>query len=357
MGNTVAVVVGLSTYANLPDAVELDFARSDAATVHQALTDTAKYSHTFLVTDGEATKEGLQTLIREEVAQLTGPDDTFLFYFVGHGLGADLGLPTLLTHDSTLENGQEDGSELSAFARDIQTWTRAGRTIIVTDVIHRNQLDGIYFFGPAANQWPSMSPNTLILSSSQAESPGKDGAFGTVFADGVAGAADANQDRFVTATELTAYLQRRMSPVGQIPVASGDFEANLVISSEVENRAATDSDATDAPIPEPEPVYPDTEIWSAKFVREGEAQSVQCRDMDLRACSPSCYVRRFKAGPCDLSAVIDGTRTSRRVIVLLARANTPVGERLATWCAPRRGRQRLPKHPSPLPWNSSGTTR
>ena len=349
MGNTVAVVVGLSTYANLPDAVELDFALSDAATVHQALTDTAKYSHTFLVTDGEATKEGLQTLIREEVAQLTGPDDTFLFYFVGHGLGADLGLPTLLTHDSTLENGQEDGLELSAFARDIQTWTRAGRTIIVTDVIHRNQLDGIYFFGPAANQWPSMSPNTLILSSSQAESPGKDGAFGTVFADGVAGAADANQDRFVTAT------RRRESPVGQIPVASGDFEANLVISSEVENRAATGSDATDAPIPEPEPVYPDTEIWSAKFVfREGEAQSVQCRDMDLRACSPSCYVRRFKAGPCDLSAVIDGTRMSGRVIVLWPGKYT-CGRKAGDGVHPAADGSTC-RHPS-LPWNSSGTTR
>lgn len=316
-GNRVAVVVGLSTYTNLPDAVELDFARSDAATVHKSLTEDANFTHTFLMTDGEATQERIRTLIREEVAQITGPNDTFLFYFVGHGLGADLGLPTLLTYDSTMENGQEDGLELASFARDLQTWTRAGTTIIVTDVIHRNQLDGIYFYGPAANQWPTMPQNTVVFSASQAESPGKDGAFGTVFADGVSGSADINRDTLVTANELLGYLQHRMSPVGQIPVASGDFPGNLVISSGVQARLATVSSETDAPIPDPEPVYPDTEIWSAKFVfHEGESQSVQCRNMDVKACSPSCYVRKFKAGPCDLSAVLDGTRMEGRVIVL-----------------------------------------
>jgi len=302
---------------NLPDAVELDFARSDAATVHKALTEDAKFSHTYLVTDGEATQKRLQTLIREEVAQITGPDDVFLFYFVGHGLGADLGLPTLLSHDSTMENGQEDGLELGAFARDLQTWTRAGTTIIVTDVIHRNQLDGIYFFGPSANQWPTMPQNTVVFSASQAESPGTDGAFGTVFADGVSGAADVNRDTIVTANELLGYLQHRMSPVGQIPVASGQYSDNLVITSGVQAKVATESSETNAPIPDPEPVYPDTEIWSAKFVfHEGESQSVQCRGMDVKACSPSCYVRKFKAGPCDLSAVLDGTRMDGRVIVL-----------------------------------------
>jgi hypothetical protein len=316
-GNSVAVVIGLSAYTNLPDAVELDFARSDAATVHKALTEEARYSHTFLITDGEATRERIRTLIREEVAQITGPDDLFLFYFVGHGLGADLDLPTLLTHDSTMENGQEDGLELVSFARDLQTWTRAGTTIIVTDVIHRNQLDGIYFFGPAANQWPAMPKNTVIFSASQAESPGTDGAFGTVFADGISGAADVNRDSFVTANELLGYLQHRMSPVGQIPVASGEYPNNLVVSSGVQARVATESSETDAPIPDPEPVYPDTEIWSAKFVfHEGESQAVHCRGMDVKACSPSCYVRKFKAGPCDLSAVLDGTRMEGRVIVL-----------------------------------------
>jgi hypothetical protein len=216
-----------------------------------------------------------------------------------------------------MENGQKDGLELGAFASDLQTWTRAGSTVIVTDVIHRNQLDGIYFFGPAANEWPTMPPNTLLLSASQPESPGKDGAFGTVFADGISGAADVNRDRFVTANELIGYLQHRMSPVGQIPVASGQYPNNFVVSSNVESKVATASSETEAPIPDPEPVYPDTEIWSAKFVfQEGESQSVQCRDMDVNACSPSCYVRKFKAGPCELSAVMDGARMEGRVIVL-----------------------------------------
>ena len=312
----VAVVVGLSTYQNLPKEVHLDYARSDAATVAQALRDHAGFSTVFLLRDSEATRENIRETLRTKAAQLVGPNDVFVFYFVGHGVGADLDVPTLLAYDSTLQHGQEDGLELQEFARDLQTWTRAGTTLIVSDAIHRNQLDGIYFYGPAADEWPAMPSGTVLLSSSQANSPAKDGAFGQVFADAISGSADSNQDHMVTASELFTFVVGRMTTSGQTPIASGHFEPELVLAQNVTGTGA--AYVTEQNQKPPEPVWPDVEIPAAKFVwTEGAAQSVQCREEPVVACAPSCYVRTFKAGPCDISAVIDGVEMTGRAVVLM----------------------------------------
>lgn len=325
--NYVAVVIGLSSYASLPDEVELDFGRSDAAMVAKTLREDARFDEVFLLGDGEAKKEQVEELLRTQVAQLVGPNDVFILYFAGHGIGADLDLPVLLAHDSTLENGQEDGLELQRFARDLQTWTRAGTALIVTDAIHRNQLDGIYFYGPAADQWPRMPQGTMIISSSQKETPATDGAFGKVFAQGLGGQADSNRDQLVTASELFTYLVNSLSPSGQIPVASGDFESTMVLAQDVTSPEPKEPEKTDTdepdepdeppPPPEPKVIYPDYPVAKAKFVfSDGAAQTVQCREQPVMACAPSCYVRNFKAGPCGLTAVFEGVPMQGEAVVL-----------------------------------------
>ena len=229
-GQRVAVVVGLSSYASLPDAVELDFARSDAAKVSQALYDQAHFDHVFLLADGEADRESIRQTLRTEVAQLIGPNDTFLLYFAGHGIGADLGLPTFLAFDSTLENGQEDGLVLDSFARDLGVWTGAGNSVIITDAIHRNQLDGIYFYGPAATDWPATRPRTAIISASESQEPAIDGAFGDVFTRAISGAADLNDDSTVTVSEMFTFVHEQLGPRGQLPVIAGDYDPNIVLA-------------------------------------------------------------------------------------------------------------------------------
>ena len=104
-GQYVGLVIGISSYQNLPEAVELDFARSDASMVYEALRNDAGFKEVFTLTDRQATKAGIEKLMREDIAQLVGPNDFFLLYFVGHGIGADFELPTLLAHDSTIEEG------------------------------------------------------------------------------------------------------------------------------------------------------------------------------------------------------------------------------------------------------------
>ncbi len=308
----VAMVVGLSSYQNLPDEVELNFGRSDAALVAAALREEAGFGNVYLLTDREASREGIRETLRTRIAQVVGPDDVLVIYFVGHGIGADLGIPTLLAYDSTLENGQEDGLVLEPLARDIQTWNKSGTTLIVTDAIHRNQLDGIYFYGPAATQWPQMPSGTMVLSSSQAEQPGTDGAFGRVFAAAIAGAADINDDTYVTASELQSYLIAALTPSGQVPVASGDYSGHAIFAAGVDRTKVRAGAALAT-----EGVYPDVTIDKAKFVfREGAAQGVRCVDRPLVSCDPSCYVWDLKAGPCEVTAVIDGVPMKGRVILL-----------------------------------------
>ncbi len=132
--------------------------------------------------------------------------------------------------------------------------------------------------------------------------------FGKVFANAMAGAADADRDERLTASELFAWLVNHISPHGQIPVASGPFDGETVLAEGMTGGVAVAA----------EPVYPDHEIWSAKFVfEEGGAHTVDCRDATVRSCEPSCYVRDFTAGPCNLTAVADGERVEGKVIALV----------------------------------------
>jgi hypothetical protein len=310
----VAVVIGLNSYEHLPDDAELDFARSDAATVAGALKEHGGFDVSFLLTDRDANRESIRETLRTKVAQLVGPKDTLLVYFVGHGLGADLGIPTLLAHDSTLENGQEDGFEVGAFARDISTWTRAGRTILVTDAIHKNQLDGIPFYGPSADQWPGLGPNTLVVSSSSAGEPARDGSFGPPFADALSGAADADADTVITAKELMDYLNTRMTGSGQTPSFAGNYEPDMAIARGVKPGTTAEGDlpAADAA------VYGEHEVYAAKFVfRDGAAATVTCRDGGTKACDNTCYVRNFRAGPCQLTALVDDKEIRGVTLALL----------------------------------------
>ena len=43
---------------------------------------------------------------------------------------------------------------------------------------------------------------------------------------------------------------------------------------------------------------------------------IQCREQESGTCSDSCYLWSFKAGPCQLKALYDGTEFQGEVVVL-----------------------------------------
>lgn len=309
----VAVVVGMSVYQNLPDEVELDFGRSDAASVASAFSEGGAFDYVFLLADSNATKASVVETMREKASQFTGPNDVLVFYFVGHGIGADFGLPTLLVFDSTIENGHQDGLPVDSFATDINTWTRAGRTLIVTDAIHKNQLDGIYFYGASAEQWTNLGPNTMVISSSQTQQPAEDGKFGIAFADAISGAADVDADKKVTFAELRSYLTERFATASHQPAFAGSGSEELVFAQGV-----TPGRTLNGGTPSQSMVYGDHDIYAAKFVfRDGSSPTVTCRDEPTVPCDNICYVRNFKTGPCKLSAFVDGKQVEGTTLAVV----------------------------------------
>lgn len=307
----VAVVIGVSAYANLPDEVELDFARSDAATVADALKALANFNYVFLLTDREATSERIIETLRVKAAQFTGPNDALVLYFVGHGLGAEISAPHLLAHDATLGDDPVGRFEIAQLATDIATWTRSGTTLIVTDAIHRNQLDSIPFHGPAATDWPGVAPGTLVISSSSSAQAAKDGAFGVAFADAMAGASDADSDGRITGAELVAYLDKRFIGSEQTPQHAGTTDRVLAVG--VTPGLTAVGANQDVPV-----VHKDYEVYSAKFVfRDGAGQTVSCDKAPVKACDPSCYVRNFQAGTCTITAVVDGETFRGKTLALV----------------------------------------
>ena len=202
------------------------------------------------------------------------------------------------------------GIELSQFAQDLQTWLQADAMVIVTDAIHRQRHEGVAFYGPAADQWPDMPPGTMLISSSQAQETAEDGLFGALFADAMAGRADKNRDRMVTTGELKEYLTKALEDTGQTPVFAGSYGVNQVLAVDVKETYGQTSGGENV-------VYPDYVVEKAKFVwQEGGSHTIKCREGELVTCDPLCYVREFKAGPCELSAVFDGTPLTGLAIVV-----------------------------------------
>lgn len=307
-GRQVALVVGVGSYGKLPADIRLSSPANEATAVAAALR-AAGFQDVVLLRDGEAGKGTIEAMIRDRLAPTLTAGDILVVYFAGHGVGADLGVPTLLAYDSTIENGEKDGLELNTFAADLRAWSHAGTNLIVTDAIHSQQTSGVSLYGPAATQWPPMPPGFVVVSSSPAGVPAKDGGFGSAFIDAVQ-KGDRSRDGVVSAAELLVSLGDSLAASGQTPVINPGYNPNIVV---FRGNAPVVASVPDAP---PPPQYPDKDVPAAKFVwMEGESQIVSCRNVEPVECLGSCYVRSFKAGPCGLQMLAGGETVKGEVVV------------------------------------------
>jgi hypothetical protein len=322
-GRQVALVVGIDSYAKLLPDTRLIHAADDATAVAGALR-AAGFQDVVLLVNGQATKSSIEAMIRDRFAPTLTSGDIFVVYFAGHGVGADLGLPTLLGFDSTIENGEKDGLELTTFAADLRAWSHAGATLIVTDAVHSQQASGVSLFGPAATQWPPMPPGFVVVSSSAAATPAKDGVFGQALISSLQ-TGDRSRDGVITAQELRVALTDALAPSGQVPAMNEGFNANLVVyRNNIPGAAPTAPGpevlAPTAPLGVMQvavtPVIPDKDVPAAKFVwLEGASPIVSCPKVEPVECLGSCYVRNFKAGVCGLQMFADGETVKGEVTV------------------------------------------
>jgi hypothetical protein len=222
----IALMVGVSDYGGraniLPntdeDARQLFGSLRAAGLLHPA---------SIVLTNEEATTKAVADAFRQVAAQ-AGPNDVFLFFFSGHGDQIDVARSaqeldgrseTIELHDAAMTD-----AELAPLFRGV----RSRMALAVIDACYaggfRNLVD---------------RPNVMGLFSSEEDLTSlvadrfKAGGFLAYFLRaGLAGEADADGDRIVTAGELSTYVRRRFRREGDIPATTrednGNFQ-NLVI--------------------------------------------------------------------------------------------------------------------------------
>jgi hypothetical protein len=296
-----AVVVGIESYAHLEPSLRVQGAREDAMRVAEALETRGGYEHVRLLTDATATRGAIESLLGDGLD--LGPDDLFLLYFVGHGIGGDFGEPRLLTYDSDPDALEESSWPLEELAASLRDGIAAGSLVVLTDLSHPGSLEGLALMGPSPDQWPTLGRPSMVVSASSPREPSRPGALAEAVAGGVAGRADSSSDGVVTSGELFRHLMRT------IPSATGDTQHPTVSASHDPTFTVSAHGGAQADSRE--------RIDKVKFVfRVGDSPTVHCEHAPVVACDPSCYLWDLEPGPCTASAVLGDRRESTSFQVL-----------------------------------------
>jgi uncharacterized caspase-like protein len=314
----IALVIGLSSYSKLAPELQLDSARTDAARVAAALEQAAGFDQVRLLTDASATMENVQSVLKEQVSKEVAWRDTFMVYFVGHGVGGDFGEPRLLFYDTDPDALDSTSLTVPALAEMLQKFVPASRYIVITDAAHEGTLNGLALLGPTGNDWPVLGQRSFVLSSAAPRQTVKPGVFAKSFIEAMSGAADSNQDGVVTGSELNGYLVVAVpnATAGtQLPTVQGKYDPTLELASQKKSTAGAAS-----PVAVP---VSDVRVEKAKFIFQGGgAARVQCIQANPVVCDPSCYVWDVPAGPCKVSMTVDGRELTGEASVLYKGAYT-----------------------------------
>lgn len=219
-GRVFVLVVGVEDYSD-PKITDLHYAEDDAQAVYEFFAKDPKSPTTAarvkLLRGAAATQRGIRRAIRDHlIRQATGPQDTAIFYFAGHGFADAYGV-YLGTVDTKLVE-----LELSALAwSDLQRdWSRisAGRRVFIADACHSGGLEGLRGPGGIGKRVLALKPKTGSVSVTLAATAANQlsaedkksghGVFTASLLKGLRGGADGNQDGAVSLGELAQHLSR-----------------------------------------------------------------------------------------------------------------------------------------------------
>lgn len=242
----IAVVIGVNEYASWPD---LHGARGDAERVAKRLRE-LEFDEVFELYDGAATRAAILDLLGNRLRAQVGPDDLVVVFFAGHG------------DTETVEAGRKRGYIVPVDARIGETFSSAIAMRELRALADRLPAKHVYYamdscysglgfsrglgvVQPGANDYfekvTSLRAVQMVTAGGEGEEAiERDGAgvFTRSFLDALDGAADANGDGFVTATEIGAYVAPRVTNetrARQSPQA-GRLEGEGEVAFEVRRR-------------------------------------------------------------------------------------------------------------------------
>ncbi len=199
-----AVMVGVSDYGGAQN--NLDFTDEDARKLSETLrTDGSLNDASIVLTNAEATVAGVRRAFAQVAAE-AGPEDTFLFFFSGHGDQSEIPVSGL----------EPDGKSEAIVLRDgeISDVDMAGLFGSLRTRLSLLVLDSCFSGGFARNVVDRPGVMGLFsseedLTSAVADKFQAGGYLSHFLRAGMGGEADGDGDRLVTAGELATYLRRQ----------------------------------------------------------------------------------------------------------------------------------------------------
>lgn len=217
-----AVMVGVSDYGGV--ANDLSYTDADARQLAETLRDAGSLNPASVVlTNAEATTQGVRDAFARVAAQ-AGPDDLFMFFFSGHGDRSETATgptePDGQSESIVLRDGQISDTEMAQMFGTLNTRL----ALLVLDACYsggfaRNVVDRPGVMGVFSSEED--------LTSAVADKFRAGGYLSHFLRQGVAGAADADGDRLVTAGELATYLRRQfVTEVDNVEATTADGQRN-----------------------------------------------------------------------------------------------------------------------------------
>ena len=228
----VAVLVGVTDYARLPDALDLPETRAQMTELARALQEDAGFDKVQILLDSAATRANVRNMLVDSVAPSLEPGDTLVWIYAGQGFGGDFGNPYLLLYDSTVDDTTST-IDFYSFTRDLLRRTPGVNVVVITDAAHPGQQDGVALLGPTARNLADLPGNFFALSATGPREVASDGVFLARLSSGLDGKADGDGDHVVSAGELHRYLLdtvARDTREGAHPADAGAYDPNLAIS-------------------------------------------------------------------------------------------------------------------------------
>jgi tetratricopeptide (TPR) repeat protein len=252
-GQLWAVIVGISSYKNLPPEGQLRFAHRDAEELGAFLRSPRgggfPSNHIKLLLNQDATLSAMRTAIGTWLVRSAEPDDVIYIFFAGHGVVEGETDGYLLAHDSDPQNLYATALQVSELDRIITQRLRARIVVLMADACHAGQLG-----------WASRGTTTeRALISNYLDEVGKSGAgvfrllasranersfedsrwggghgaFTHFMLEGLKGKGDRDKDGFVRVGELIDYLSAVVpeeTRALQHPRFAGSVDARLPLS-------------------------------------------------------------------------------------------------------------------------------
>jgi tetratricopeptide (TPR) repeat protein len=337
-----ALVIGISTYQNLPSSAQLEFPNRDAEDMYTTLISAeggqfpAENVHKLI--NEKATVANIRHELEVWLPSVTKDDDRVLIYFAGHGF-ISAGKAYLAPYDVDIHNIPTTAYPMDALGADIGGKIKGKWKVLITDACHSGaitpQADSSTDRAAINSTLLDLQKSLFSLTASRdreqsfesANWGGGHGIFTYYVIKGLEGEADTNGDGVVSADELAEYVHtnvRLATQEQQNPTSErGSFDPNMVLAYN-----PTHIKAANLPPPQFGNLIIETNMDSTEVFVDGVSQGIVNKGTPLRLPGIEPGAHTIKAvrmgyepdGPRE-EQVYPGQDTTVSVRILIARVH------------------------------------